>query len=74
MPRGVYDRKKIQVPPAPAPSAVSELESVEALFEDLKVTLQAKKAAYETAAARIADVLESFAPSPRVGRPPKTTA
>jgi len=47
------------------------VEPLDMVFEDLRVVLEARRAEYQSAADRIRDIIESFAPRPRVGRPPK---
>ncbi len=74
MPRGVYNRKSVPAAdPQAARSVLKDIEpvAVDDLFEELRATLEAKKAQFEMAAARIEDVLASFNPKPRLGRPPK---
>ena len=73
MPRGVYVRNTKPIEPIKA-SDIPATGDVDALFEGMKATLEQKKAEYETALARIEDMLQTLAPRPRVGRPPKVTA
>lgn len=52
------------------PSLSSTLEPLEAVFTDLRVLLEARRAEYVAAADRITDILTSMQPKPRIGRPP----
>jgi hypothetical protein len=72
MPRGVYERNTKHTNIVNA-SDIPPAGDVDALFETMKATLQQKKAEYETALARIDDLLATLDPKPRQGRPPKVT-
>jgi len=73
MPRGVYERNT-RPTESIKPSDIPATGDVDALFEGMKATLLQKKAEYETALARINDMLDTLDPRPRQGRPPKGTA
>lgn len=51
--------------------AMNGLSSLESVFEDMRVMLEARKADYLASAERINEILSSMSPKPRVGRPPK---
>lgn len=53
------------------PAAANTLEPLESVFDDLRVLLEARRNEYQGAADRISEILQTLAPKPRVGRPPK---
>ena len=55
-------------PVRPVLPAVAPLDSA---LDDIRVVLEARRAEYQGAVDRITDILNTLAPKPRIGRPPK---
>ena len=49
----------------------SGLSTLDAVLDDMRALLEARKAECLASADRITDILSTIAPRPRVGRPPK---
>ena len=71
MPRGKHTEDAPLSAKLSTAVAGSTLESV---LGELKVLLETRRMEALTTADRLADILSSLSPKPRIGRPPKTTA
>lgn len=49
-----------------------QTSTLEGLFDDMRVMLEARRADYLASAERVTEILQTLAPRPRVGRPRKT--